>query len=966
MLQRGARGTGAGSIGLRANATIGFALTRERCVSSSQVNGPIVGRAAELAAFAHLANSTNGLSVLTFVGDPGIGKTTVLQSIANQAIDHRVLACRPSPNETRLSFAGLVDLLLSVDDVELAALPTPQRRALNVALLRAEPHDPVDPADQASGNPSDADVRTLGTGLTTLLKELSARRPLLLVLDDAHWLDTATARALEFALRRADSSPITVIASVRTTDRGEWTRITNAIAPERVRTHTVVALTRDELRELLMASHGAPLSVPQLRRIHRSSAGNPFYALELSRVLLRSTRDAAGDDAVDADPLIPERVETLVAERLRELPTRTRNELLRACALGVPTVELLDMDALAPAEEAGIIRTRSNGHVVFDHPLFAGAVLALASPQRLRRLHAELAAVVDGVEERAVHLQRSTFPPNEDVAAALSASASAAARRGALDAAAQFAEQALAFTRVRDTQLGHERSLAAASLQLQIGDRERARALAQRAAATKHTGGRARALQLLAETYALEDPRSSVPLLEEALALVPDDLAYAAHLHLLLAGAHVTLMEFGASMTHHDACIDLASRSGAMAVLATALGQRAPTAVMMGLDLDEPSLQVALTYESHELLSVFQARASLMVAMAYIYTGQVDRARPILLRLRDWLVDRGNESELSYACILLAITSVLSGEFATAADEAEQALRAATWSGQDLFRSFALMVRGLVRTTVGTLDDARHDHHEALAIAQRIGWPVGIGQAMWGLGFLAVTEGDMATAASHLRPMVDGIEAMGVYEWPVAMSLPDGLEALVATGDVDRAATVSEAFASWARRVDRPWGLASAARCEALIAAARGDLEVAEAAGLRAVREHDRLTMPFELARTLLVLGQIQRRRLQRGPARATLQRAVGLFTAMGATPWAERADAELRRTGVRKPRTGLTETEARVAELAAQGMLNREIAAQLFISVRTVESNLGRAYRKLGIASRAELGALMGRAPRP
>ncbi|MBM4382140.1 MAG: helix-turn-helix transcriptional regulator [Deltaproteobacteria bacterium] len=200
----------------------------------------------------------------------------------------------------------------------------------------------------------------------------------------------------------------------------------------------------------------------------------------------------------------------------------------------------------------------------------------------------------------------------------------------------------------------------------------------------------------------------------------------------------------------------------------------------------------------------------------------------------------------------------------------------------------------------------------------------------------------------------------------VARALPDALEALVATGEAERAARLTQAFEAWGRRFDRPWSLALAGRSRGLLLAAAGDLDGASAAIDEALVAHERLPMPFELARTLLVRGQIQRRRGERRAARATLERALALFRGIGAAPWAEKVAAEIARIGIRRAPDDLTESERRAAELAAQGLTNPEIAARLFMARRTVEANLARAYRKLDIRSRAELSAALARRASP
>jgi DNA-binding CsgD family transcriptional regulator len=249
---------------------------------------------------------------------------------------------------------------------------------------------------------------------------------------------------------------------------------------------------------------------------------------------------------------------------------------------------------------------------------------------------------------------------------------------------------------------------------------------------------------------------------------------------------------------------------------------------------------------------------------------------------------------------------------------------------------------------------------EALAISDRADWWWGQSQSRLGLAVLAITEGNPGEALAILEPVIPIVEALGVYEWPIAWAVPEAIEALVADNQLDRAARLTDALSDWGRRFDRPWASALSGRGRAMVEAAQGHLPLAQAAAEQAVVDHERLPMPFELGRTLLVLGQIQRRRGERLAARATLRQSRAIFESLPAPLWAARTRAEERRIGIRRTPMELTENERLVAQLAAGGLTNRDIAARLFLSRRTVEANLARAYRKLGIHSRAELGATM------
>jgi DNA-binding CsgD family transcriptional regulator len=376
--------------------------------------------------------------------------------------------------------------------------------------------------------------------------------------------------------------------------------------------------------------------------------------------------------------------------------------------------------------------------------------------------------------------------------------------------------------------------------------------------------------------------------------------------------------------------------------------------------VDEQALERALALEDVDREVPFQMRVSLNVAIVYEFTGRIDLARELFVNLRERLVACGEESDLPLVLTHLALTALLAGDLEVAEREASDAERVAALTGVDLFRAFALTARAMVRATRAHCGGARADGTEALAVAERIGWPNGVSQARWALAFLALSESDPQAAVAAIESAITAIEALGVYEWPIAMSLPDAIEAFVATGELERATRLTDALANWGRRFDRPWALATSGRCRALLHAAAGDLDSAVAAAGQALVEHARLPMPFELGRTLLVHGALLRRRGERRTGRETLQRALTIFEKVGAPLWAERTVAEIARIGVRRAPEALTEGEERVAEMAAQGLTNPAIAARLFMSRRTVEANLARAYRKLGIRSRAELGATM------
>jgi DNA-binding CsgD family transcriptional regulator len=904
--------------------------------------GPLVGREEELEAIdLALDAGRTSLSVLVVEGEAGIGKTAVWREGVSRASAQgfQVLSCRAAPAETRLSFTGLGDLLSGLDPAAFDALPAPQRRALDVALLRTE----------AQGWAPDP--RAIATGVVSLVSSLATDARVLLAVDDVQWLDGPTARALGFALRRLESRSVVVLLTRRLGEPAGRVDPLSGMSVERVRRCRLGPLSVGALHHILKDHLGQALTRPLLVRIARVSGGIPLYALEIARALAADGHPPAG-----AELPVPEDMRELLARRLRRLPRRTRDELVKASALTRPTVTLVDREQLGPAVDAAIVRVLPDGQIEFSHPLLATAVYAGASRERRKRLHGELAAAVADVEERARHLALANEGHLEHIAAALEEAAALAHRRGAPDAAAELAEQAAERTPPDAVGARLERCLQAAQHYYKAGDTERANAFAEQVRVGSPPGPlRASALHLLAEIGLLQSPPSAIPLLQEALACTGEAGPHAAQIEASLGFALLSVADTATAEAHLRRAVELAESSGQLGLLAEALGVWALCRQLSGHGLSDEELERALSLEDPDRDVSFQMRASLNVAQAWEFTGRIGKARELLLVIRERVLARGDEADLAFVLIHLSATALLAGELETAKAEAEEAVRVAGLAGQEVLAAFALVMRALATATRGD-DGAAQDAADALAMCERIGWPWGVMEARWAQALLALGDGDAEAAALALAPIVDAVEASGIYDYPAAQALPDAIEALVATGERDRAARLTDALAGHGRAVDRPWALALAGRCTALVRAAAGDLEGALSAAEHALVEHERLPFPFELGRTLLVMGQIQRRRGERRAARETLERAIAVFEQIGAARWAANAREEMRRIGVRRAPAGLTESERRVAELAAEGLTNSEVAARLFVSRRTVEANLARVYRKLGIRSRAQL----------
>jgi DNA-binding CsgD family transcriptional regulator len=915
-------------------------------VTIAAQGGEIVGRGTELAAVDRLlASATARPAGLVLEGEPGIGKTTVWRAGVARAHEQSfvVLSCRPAEAEASLSYSGLADLLRPVCASVLPALPAPQRLALEAALLERDSGDRT------------PDRRTVSIGVLNALRAVAADRPALLAIDDIQWLDVATRRVFEYALRRLQDERLGVLVSTRagggTAPRFE-TFDDRRIDHVRLGPLSVAALHR-----LLHDNVGLAISRPTLVRVHRLSGGNPFYALEIARLLA----DSDGGTARDRLP-VPAQVKELVAARLRRLPARTREALLAAASLSRPNVEVLDAEALTAAEDSGVVSVLADGRVVFAHPLFASAVYENAAESRRRKLHRRLADLVTDPEEQGRQQALAAAGPDAHAAGRIRAAAERALARGAPDAAAELFEQAAKLATRGDVQL--QCAVSAAECHLRAGDPQRARDLLADAAASATPGGlKARALWRLAEVHLYQDDFPQALTLLEQARLAADDDALAAEIELDLAYAHNSIGDMTAADPHAQEAARLAARIDLPGLLAEALGVSTMSAYLLGRGVNWPRLDRALALEDWGRPSIVLVRPTLIAALLRSWTGDLEHAEVLFDRLEQQLLDRGDEAGLVMGSFFRVASGCWHGDVATACVRADELLEQASLVGGDAMRGAALAATSVAYAYAGDAARARAAAAEALELFARVGWTVGRAWPAMALGFLELSLGDPAAAADVLSPLVGLMRKVGLAEpWAAAPFLPDAVEALVRLGQYREARELLHQLEDAAQRLDRAPALAAAARCRAILCIETGDLSAAASSIEDALAQHARVPMPIERARTLLVKGQLARRARQRRVARATLEQAVQVFEQSGAMLWAAQARGELERVRIRRPPgVDLSETERRVAELAATGLTNREVAAQLFMSPKTVEANLARAYAKLGIHSRAELGACLG-----
>lgn len=918
----------------------------------------IIGRESELVTLWRFLNSIPaGPSALLLSGDPGIGKTTVWKEGVQGALQksYRILACRPVEAETRLSYAALGDLLEAVLDETLLELPEPQRHALQVALLKAS----------SSTRP---DQRAVSLAVLGCLRSLSSSAPVIVAIDDVQWIDPPSARVLQFVLRRLKHEPVGLMAAVRGTGpEDDLLGAASAFPEERVHVLRVGPLSVDALDQVLRSRLGTGFPRTTLLHLHETSGGNPFFALELGLALLRRGGDVAAGEALP----IPDRLNELIKDRLAGLPPRTVEALQVIAALSAPT---LDAVAAAIAPSGAVDRRLGpaidhkvldveGGRVRFSHPLLASAVYQAIPYVRRRELHAKLAAVVNDPEERARHLALSVEGPDAAVSDALEEAARRAASRGAPQSAAELWEMARRATpsdRLEDLRRRiHEAGLA----HFESGDTAVARELLQETVKLSSSGPqRARALLDLGMIVAAEEGwRPTVDVFTSALEEAGDELALRASIEQSLGYAWLFRGDVGVSERHARAALDLAEALQEPRVLAEAYQAYPFIHFLLGRGLDLDMLDRGIALERHMLQGFLShvLRPSFVLAQLFKYSDRLEAAREKFRMLLADAAERGTESPIAVLHYHLAELECRAGSWEAAHEHARESMAVAQQTGMAFYQAMARFAIGLVEAHLGRLDAAELAAQEGLGLTETAGEVLIMVLNLSVLGFVELSRGHHAEAHRYLAKAIELKETMGVQEPAYFRIVPDDVEALVALGRLDQAEALLAPFEEKGRELDRAWALATGARCRALLSAVRGDLSVALAAADEAVREHDRLPLPFELGRTLLVKGTVERRAKQKREARESLTQALDTFERLGAPLWAEKARAELARIGGRAPAPlDLTPTEGRVAELVAGGSTNREVADALFVSVHTVEANLKRIYRKLGIRSRTELAS--------
>ena len=903
----------------------------------------LLGRTGELEFLQQLmANVRGGQSaVLVVRGESGIGKTALLRSLTDEASGIRVIRGVGVESEMELPFAGLHQLCSPILG-GLGTLAEPQRRALSVAFGLASGENP--------------DRFLVALAALSLLAEASEERPVLCAVDDAQWLDQASAQVLGFVGRRLLAEPVALVFAARTP----------VTAPDHLAGLPELrlgGLDEGPARALLATVTSAPLDESVCGRIIEEAHGNPLALLELYGGL--SAAELAGGFALPDTGDLPKRIEDRYVERLGELPHEAQRLVLLAAAEPVGDSALilraaqalgLDMGAVSLAAEAGLLDL--GAHVRFRHPLVRSAAYRSAAAGDRRAAHDALAGATDpetDPDRRAWHRAHATAGPDEAVAGELINSAGRALRRGGVAAAAAFWEQAVTLT--PDPGERASRALSAAEAKYAAGDFEATQALLV-AAEIGPLGklGDAHVQRMRAQVaFALRRGSDAPPLLLRAaqrLQPLSAGLARQTYLEALVATI------YAGRLAHGDD-----GREVARAALSAPVGPEPlphPQLLLRGLAVRLTDGYVAAAPVLKEALRRYREQPQELDWLSVSYNlaamdlwddeawfglavGQVRLARA-----------SGILSWLPFALDYLAENHIQAGELSEAEALLMEGERIGPGSRAATLPYVALMLAAWRGDAPAVAELAEVMERSASARGEG----AAVTYAEYAKAVLCNGLGDyrLAAAAAHSASAVNEIV---ISPW----ALYELVEAAARSGQRERAAAAAGRLSAIATASGSDWALGAAARSRALLAGGRA----ADDLFCGAIEMLSKTRMAAHLARARLSYGEWLRRENHRAKAREQLRAAHEMLAAMGAAGFAERARRELLATGetVRKRQAGpdreLTAQEAQIARLASEGHTNPEIGAELFLSARTVEWHLRKVFAKLGISSRRQLrGALL------
>ena len=921
-----------------------------------QQPGLIIGREAALARLRGLVNPAPQASqVLVVTGEAGMGKTMLLADTVGWArlAGLRVLSVTGRESESRLAFAGLHQLLRPVLP-DVAGLPARQAWALRGTLgLSADPGAP--------------DPLLTGAAVLTLLSDVSEHSPVLVVADDAHWLDRSSLDALAFAGSRLDAERVVLLVGARGQapppgfDRG---------FPQ---LH-LEPLSADDAGRLLDGQPRPPRGRARAQ-VLAQAAGNPMALIELAKVI---AEDPLASRRWAAEPLPPtDRLTAVLTSRFATLPEQTQAALLLAAVADGPDLSAAashgawpDARVLAPAEQSGLIKVDRTG-LRFSHPLVRSAIYHSAPFARRAAAHRELAnALHDQPDRRAWHLAAAALRPDEDVAALLEATAAQAQYRGGAAAAALALERAAELSPDPEDQA--RRLVAAASAAVPTGQGDWVQDLAVRALAVtadpelrltaRHDAGWA-----LAWSGRRTDALSALISVAEEASRDQPDLAWDA-----LGSAATVAYQSGtpASRQAVSRTLDLLERQGPP-----------PPGRAPGIDVNVLRLWIRASADPigsrDQLLpylrkiadSSIEEPSLWRIASAAWILDESEMAIPLLQDAMQRLRAPGVRGTSGGSLTVLGWAYIDTGRWDDALDVAAEAASLAEANQMELVAASADVIIATVLALRADSGAARRHAARALATVDPAECGLVAARARRALGVAALADGSYLQAFTQLRGLFSE-DGTPLHNYASYLGVADIAAAAV------RADRRMEGQDVLERALSRLDGMASP-RLEQLIARARGILagpEGAEAHFGKALADPAGDQWPFERAQLRLDYAEWLRRRRRINEAKPVLTEALGTFQRLGARSWAQRAQAELRASGVAVTSAPgepdaleeLTPQQRQIVRLASDGLTDREIGDRLFLSPRTVSSHLYRSYPKLGVASRHQLRDVIARASTP
>jgi DNA-binding CsgD family transcriptional regulator len=904
-----------------------------------QTDAVLVGRAAERAALDRLlAEARAGRSaVLGLVGEPGIGKTALLDDLLERAPDVQVLTARGIESEATVPFAGLAELLRPALGA-LPRIPEPQSAVLAGSLALA---------------PALAQDRfAVGAATLSLLAAHAERRPVLVVVDDVHQLDGPSAAALLFAARRLVADPIAIVFAARA---GERSLLDGSDLP----ILRLAGLGPDDAAQLL-----PDVSGEGVRRLHAATGGNPLALLELAP-------EAAYLPPVDGPVPLPTRIAAAFLRRFDELGAASRRILLLAAASEAGDVAVLaraargfdtSADELGAAETAGLVTIRA-GRVEFRHPLVRSAVYHEAPAAEQRAAHAALAAALPDrdVDRRAWHLAAAAIGPDERASSALAQAARRAQDRSAYGVAVIAFERAAQLT--VEPAGAAPLLIAGARCASLDGQWQRTLSLLDQVDAddpvTCAHADHLRGLVLMrrgpvmgsfplfvaaADELAERDPETAAALLADAAhaclyAADPVAMGQVAERAAGLVGR--------APSRRAELC---ASMAEAMASVLAGDGQRGAAAARHAIEILDATAGLP---DDPQLLAY--------AALAPLWVREADTGRALMARAVQHVRDRSAVGLLPYLLNPIARDQATTDQWADADASYDEGIRLARESGQRAELGSLLAGRAWLEGRQGRDAACRAHAAEAAALCAELGM---VFYAIWcvqALGFLELGLGHADAAAAQFERQRAMLDEHGLVDVDIS-PVPELVEAYLRLDRTAEAEALAGPFLDAARAKGQPWAIARALRsCGLLTAASDADVAFEQALQL-----HARTPDVFETARTHLAYGARLRRARRRVDARQHLHAALAAFVRLGAQAWADQASAELAATGETARRRDvttlvqLTPQEFQIARLLADGNTTREAAAAVFLSPKTIEYHLRNIYQKLGVHSRHDLARVM------